>query len=152
MCATTGRAPVRPVASVDRRSSIMARTTSVSTTSPDPAACDRTNDRCRWVRRSAGMCFVASAPKPVDTPYTGRGSAASASTSSRVVVIAVTASGVSSTRAPTRATATTSSNPTGPTPTRTTATMSRTLAAPRVLVPHRPAYRLGFQTGWRRIP
>ena len=36
-----GRTPVRPVASVDSRSSISARTTSRSTSGPEPAACER---------------------------------------------------------------------------------------------------------------
>ena len=67
-CATSGRMPVRPVASVDSRSSIIARTTSVSTSAPDPAACERIRLRCSWVRRSGGMCRVANAPNPVDTP------------------------------------------------------------------------------------
>ena len=66
--ATTGRTPVRPVASVESRSSISARTTSRSTSSPEPAACERISPRCSASRFSTGMCSVASAPKPVDTP------------------------------------------------------------------------------------
>ena len=66
--ATTGRTPVRPVASVERRSSINPRTTSRSTSGPEPAACERTSDRCSWVRISVGMWRVASAPKPVEIP------------------------------------------------------------------------------------
>jgi len=68
VCAVDRRTPVRPVASVDSRSSIVARTTSASTTGPEPAACERTRDRWSWARRSGGMCLVASAPNPVDTP------------------------------------------------------------------------------------
>ena len=62
------RTPVRPVASVESRSSISARTTSVSTSGPDPAAWLRIRLRCNWTRFSVGMCSVASAPKPVLTP------------------------------------------------------------------------------------
>ena len=62
------RIPVRPVASVDSRSSIIARTTSRSTSGPEPAACERISDRCSWARRSTGMCWVASAPNPVEMP------------------------------------------------------------------------------------
>ena len=60
--------PVRPVASVEMRSSIRARTTSRSTSGPEPAACERTSERWSWWRFSTGMCLVASAPKPVETP------------------------------------------------------------------------------------
>ena len=64
---------MRPVASVDSRSSIIARTTSRSTSGPDPAACERTRLRCSSTRRSGGMCRVASAPNPVEMPYCGSG-------------------------------------------------------------------------------
>ena len=67
-CAAAGRTPVRPVARVDSRSSISARTTSRSTSGPEPAACERTRLRCSCARRSTGMCWVASAPKPVEMP------------------------------------------------------------------------------------
>ena len=67
-CAVTGRTPVRPVASVERRSSMSARTTSSSTHGPEPAACERTSERCSCVRFSASMKRVASAPKPVEMP------------------------------------------------------------------------------------
>ena len=67
-CAVSSRTPVCPVASVERRSSISARTTSRSTSGPDPAACERTSERCSWARISVGMCRVASAPKPVEMP------------------------------------------------------------------------------------
>ena len=98
--AVSGRTPVCPVASVERRSSISARTTSRSTSGPEPAACERTNDRCSWARISVGMCRVASAPKPVEMPYAGVGAAASSSTTDRARSIAATASAVSSTGAP----------------------------------------------------
>ena len=49
------------------------RTTSRSTSGPDPAACDRTSERCSCARISVGMCRVASAPKPVEMPYAGVG-------------------------------------------------------------------------------
>jgi len=35
---------------------------------PDPAAWLRIKERWSWARRSTGMCKLASAPKPVDTP------------------------------------------------------------------------------------
>ena len=66
--AVSRRTPVWPVASVERRSSISPRTTSRSTSGPEPAACERTSDRCSWARISVGMWRVASAPKPVLTP------------------------------------------------------------------------------------
>ena len=66
--ATSGRTPVRPVASVESRSSINPRTTSRSTSGPEPAACERTSDRCSCARISVGMCRVARAPNPVEIP------------------------------------------------------------------------------------
>ena len=66
--ATSGRAPVRPVASVRRRRKSIARTTSRSTGGPMPAACERTSERWSSSRRSGGMRVVASEPKPVETP------------------------------------------------------------------------------------
>ncbi len=45
-----------------------ARTTSRSTSGPEPAACERTRQACSCARRSAGMNVVASAPKPVEIP------------------------------------------------------------------------------------
>ena len=66
--AVAGSAPVCPVASVRRRSSMSARTTSRSTSGPEPAACERTSDRCSWARMVGSMYRVASAPNPVDTP------------------------------------------------------------------------------------
>ena len=116
-CAVSRRTPVCPVASVERRSSISARTTSRSTSGPEPAACERTSERWSWARISAGMCRVASAPKPVLTPYVGVSAAASVSMTSRAWSIATSASSVSSTAAPPRATRTRSSKETGPTPT-----------------------------------
>ena len=92
------------------------RTTSRSTSGPEPAACERTSERCSWARISVGMCRVASAPKPVEMPYAGVGAAASSSTTARARSIAVTASAPRVTAAPSRATATTSSKETGPVP------------------------------------
>ena len=63
------------------------------------------------------MCRVANAPNPVETPYTGVGSLASASIVSRLAWMAAAASSESTTRASSRATATTSPKPTGPIPT-----------------------------------
>ena len=106
---TTGRTPVRPEASVFIRRNISARTTSRSTRGPIPAACERTRLRCNWARSSGLMWRTASAPKPVDTPYTGSGLAARASITSRARATPSIASGAVSTRAPSRATASTSS-------------------------------------------
>ncbi len=117
--AVSRRMPVCPVASVESRSSISARVTSRSTSGPLPAACERTSERCSCSRISLGMWRVASAPNPVDIPYDGVLAAASASTVSRARPIAETASSDSSTGAPSRATATTSSKVSGPTPTDT---------------------------------
>ena len=86
--AVSRRMPVCPVASVESRSSISARTTSRSTSGPDPAACERTSDRCSCSRISAGMWRVASAPKPVEMPYAGSVAAASSSTTARAFSIA----------------------------------------------------------------
>ena len=66
--AVSRRTPVRPVARVERRSSMRARTTSRSTSGPVPAACERTSERWSWARSAVGMCRVARAPKPVETP------------------------------------------------------------------------------------
>ena len=66
--AVSSRTPVRPVASVESRSSISARVTSRSTSGPDPAACERISERCSNARCAGGMCFVASAPNPVEMP------------------------------------------------------------------------------------
>ena len=44
------------------------RTTSVSTTSPLPAACERTRLACNCARRVGSMNVVASAPNPVEIP------------------------------------------------------------------------------------
>ena len=115
--AVSRRMPVCPVARVESRSSMSARTTSRSTSGPDPAACERTSDRCSCSRISAGMWRVASAPKPVEMPYAGSVAAASSSTTARALSIAATASSVSATGAPSRATATTSSIDIGPTST-----------------------------------
>ena len=115
--AVSRRTPVCPVASVDRRSSISARTTSRSTSGPEPAACERTSERCSWARISVGMCRVARAPNPVEMPYAGVGAAASSSTTARARSMADSASSPIRTAAPSRATARTSAKETGPVPT-----------------------------------
>ena len=115
--AVSSRIPVCPVARVERRSSISARTTSRSTSGPEPAACERTSDRCSWARISVGMCRVARAPNPVEMPYAGVGAAASSSTTALARTIAASASRVSSTPTPSRATASTSPKETEPTST-----------------------------------
>ena len=66
--AVDSRTPVRPVSRVDSRSSIRARIVSRSTSAPEPAACERTNDCCSCTRRSGAMKVVASAPNPVEMP------------------------------------------------------------------------------------
>ena len=124
-----------PVASVESRSSISARTTSRSTSGPEPAACERTSERCSWARISVGMWRVASAPKPVEMPYAGVGAAASSSTTARAAAIAASASAVSSTGAPSRATVTTSRSGTGPVPTGTACCMPPSNAPGRALRP-----------------
>ena len=62
------------------RSSTIARTTSRSTSGPIPAAWDRTSAVCSSAERSAGITVLASAPNPVETPYTGSGWSTSRST------------------------------------------------------------------------
>ncbi|CAB4651528.1 unannotated protein [freshwater metagenome] len=101
--ATTGRTPVRPEASVFRRSVISARTTSRSTGAPTPAACERMRERCNWARCSTDTYRFASAPKPVETPYTGSEDATSASMWARDVAIAASAESESCTCSPCRA-------------------------------------------------
>ncbi len=66
--ASSGRAPVTPVASVRARSSTMARVTSGSTGSPIPAAWEAMSDRWSRVRSAGGIHRVASPPKPVEIP------------------------------------------------------------------------------------
>ena len=68
---TSARAPEKPIARLRARSSTIARTTSRSTSGPIPAACERTSAVCSSAERSAGITVLASAPNPVDTPYTG---------------------------------------------------------------------------------
>lgn len=63
-----GRAPEYAMARLRARRKSIARTTSGSTVSPMPAACDRTNATCSSAVRSAGMTVLASEPKPVVTP------------------------------------------------------------------------------------
>src|SRR5439155_772194 len=83
--ASTGRTPDSPIARVRARRSMVARTTSWSTGGPTPAACDRM--RASWSSgcRSGAMRVPASAPKPVDTPYTGSRDAAAQSAQLRIV-------------------------------------------------------------------
>jgi hypothetical protein len=88
------------VASVLSRRSIIARTTSRSTSGPEPAACERTMFSWSLARSSSWMCRVASAPKPVEMPYAGVGWAARSSTWARASAIAFSASSVSETSAP----------------------------------------------------
>ena len=121
-CATSGRTPVRPVARVDSLSSIIARTTSRSTSGPEPAAWERIRLRCSLVRSSCGMWRFASAPKPVEMPYAGVGSSARASIRLRLAVIAAMASSEITTFALSRATRTTSAAVNGPMPTTTECT------------------------------
>ncbi len=52
--AVSTRMPVCPVARVDSRSSIIARTTSRSTSGPAPAACERMSDRWSCARIGSG--------------------------------------------------------------------------------------------------
>ncbi len=66
--AVDGRTPDTPLQRFVRRDTIMARTTSVSTSAPTPAACERISDRCRSRRWSGEMNVVASDPKPVESP------------------------------------------------------------------------------------
>ena len=85
--ATSGRAPEHPIESVRARSSIIARTTSVSTGGPMPAACERTSARWSSARRSAEIATLASDPNPVDTPYAGSPPAASRATTAALASI-----------------------------------------------------------------
>ena len=69
---STGRTPVWPVASVCSRSSIIARTTSRSTSAPVPAACERIRRALQLGARARWGCgVVASAPKPVEIAVGG---------------------------------------------------------------------------------
>ena len=108
--ATSGLAPEYPIASDRARSTIIARTTSRSTGSPMPAACERIRARCSSSRRSAGIGVVASDPNPVETPYVGSAEAANRSTIAALSPIASRESSMSSTWASSRATATTSAS------------------------------------------
>jgi hypothetical protein len=56
------------MARVLARSSVIARTTSVSTGGPMPAAWERISARCSSSRRSAGIRVCTSEPNPVETP------------------------------------------------------------------------------------
>ena len=56
------------MASERARRNIIARTTSVSTGGPMPAAWERTSARWSSARRSGGIQVSASEPNPVETP------------------------------------------------------------------------------------
>ena len=75
--ATSGLAPAWPEARVFARRSMRARTISVSTTSPMPAAWLRTTERWRATRWSTSISRLASAPKPVEIPQLMRAAALS---------------------------------------------------------------------------
>ena len=79
------------------RSSTIARTTSRSTSGPIPAACERMSAVCSSAERSAGMTVLASAPNPVETPYTGSTWSTSRSTTAAPRSIAARASSPSAT-------------------------------------------------------
>jgi hypothetical protein len=106
--ASIGRTPDNPRASDRTRSSIIARTTSRGIGSPTPAACERISACCNSARRSGAMNVFASAPNPVDTPYTGRPDASMRSTIARLAAIASIVASASRTLASRRATARTS--------------------------------------------
>ncbi len=110
--ATSGRTPERPRASERTRSSIIARTTSRGIGAPTPAACDRISACWSSARRSGTTKVLARAPKPVETPYTGRPAASMSSTMDRLVAMASTAAGSSTILAVPRATASTSAGET----------------------------------------
>ena len=66
--AVDARTPDTPEHRLPRRDTIIARTTSTSTSAPTPAAWLRISERCRSRRCSGEMKVVANAPKPVDNP------------------------------------------------------------------------------------
>ena len=65
---SSGRQPEWPSASVLARSSSMARTTSVGSGSPTPAAWLSSSRSCSSRARSGGTNVEASEPNPVVTP------------------------------------------------------------------------------------
>ena len=95
---------------------------------PTPRRASESGCAAAAVRISGGMWRVASAPKPVETPYTGLVSAASSSMRIRLLAIAASDSSDTLTAAPSRATRTTSSALTGPMPT-------LTVSVPTVMTP-----------------
>ena len=105
---TAARAPEYPIDRLRARSSIIARTASRSTSAPSPAACERISASCSSSDRSGGMTVLASAPNPVETPYTGSGEWTSRSTTAAPRSRASRASAPIVTRRSCRATATTS--------------------------------------------
>jgi hypothetical protein len=66
--AVEGRTPDTPLQRLVSRDIIIARTTSVSTSGPTPAAWLRISERCRSRRSSGEMNVVASEPNPVESP------------------------------------------------------------------------------------
>ncbi len=104
----SGRTPEYASARLRARSNSRARTTSGSTASPMPVACERTSASCSSAVRSAGMAVAAREPKPVVTPYTGVSPATKPSTRAAERVIASRASAPSTAGRWWRATATTS--------------------------------------------
>ncbi len=108
--AIAGRTPLKPIASVRARSSIIARTTSTSTGGPTPAACERISAICSSGCRSGATRVPARAPNPVDTPYTGSRARDARSARLRLRSIRVRAAGLIATCSPRRATETTCSS------------------------------------------
>ncbi len=88
------------MASVRARRSIVARTTSSSTGDPIPAAWERISAIWSSGCRSGATRVPASAPKPVETPYTGSREAAARSTRVRLRSILVRAAAARATFSP----------------------------------------------------
>ncbi len=108
--ATAGRTPDRPIERVRALSNIVARTTSPSTGGPTPAACERISASCSSGWRRGAIRVPASAPNPVETPYTGSRDCDALCTRARLCSILVRAAAESATFSPCRATATTCSS------------------------------------------
>ena len=106
---SAGRTPLVPRTSTLARNSIIARTASSESGSPTPDAWLRIRFSCSWRARSGGIRTCASFPKPVVTPYIVAPRAIAPSTVRRDARTASSARGAMVTRAPCRATATTSS-------------------------------------------
>ena len=143
--AVSGRTPVRPVASVESRSSISARTTSRSTSGPEPAACERTRLRCSCARRSDRDVRASPARRTRSRRRSAARVVRRARRSRRGCgAIAASASAASTTPAPSRATATTSAGSSGPMPTVTGAGRRVLLMTPSQ--PRRHAPRASSRT------